>query len=97
MDPTSIDIHHEESGSAGEYTIRGDGAQAELTYRLTGDGVMVLDHTGVPKAWEGRGIGARLVARAVEDARAQGRRIQPACSYAAAQFRRHPEWSDLLA
>ena len=32
----------------------------------------------------------------LEDARAAGKKIIPLCPFAAAQFRRHPEWSDLL-
>jgi predicted GNAT family acetyltransferase len=33
----------------------------------------------------------------VADARAQGFTIVPQCPYVAAQFRKHPEWADLLA
>ena len=36
------------------------------------------------------------VTRAVEDARAAGKKIIPLCPFAAAQFRRHPEWADVL-
>ena len=97
MDPKHIEIVRQESGNHGEYVIRGDGLQAELTYRLTGDGRVVMDHTGVPPAWGGRGIAARLVERAVADARAEGRKVVPSCSYVAAQFQRHPDWADLLA
>ena len=44
----------------------------------------------------GQGVGAALVARAVADFRAQARKVLPLCPFAAAQFRRHPEWADLL-
>ncbi len=43
-----------------------------------------------------QGAGLRLVTRAVEDARAAGKKIIPLCPFAAAQFRRHPEWADVL-
>ncbi|RUV54291.1 N-acetyltransferase, partial [Mesorhizobium sp. M1A.F.Ca.IN.022.02.1.1] len=46
--------------------------------------------------FRGQGAGLRLVARAVEDARAAGKKIIPLCPFANAQFRRHPEWADVL-
>ena len=51
----------------------------------------------MPPAFEGRGIAAKLVNAAINDARSQGFKIVPVCSYVAAQFRRHPEWADLRA
>ncbi|TIW39877.1 MAG: N-acetyltransferase, partial [Mesorhizobium sp.] len=34
--------------------------------------------------------------RAVEDARAAGKKIIPLCPFANAQFHRHKEWADVL-
>jgi predicted GNAT family acetyltransferase len=77
--------------------LRGpDGAEAELTFTRVGDKQLIIDHTGVPDAFRGQGAGLRLVSRAVEDARTSGRKIIPLCPFAAAQFRRHPEWADVL-
>lgn len=58
--------------------------------------VLVLHHTEVPVALEGRGIAAALVAAALAWARQQGLRVRPVCSYVAAYMRRHPETQDLL-
>jgi predicted GNAT family acetyltransferase len=44
----------------------------------------------------GRGIASALVQAAMEVARAEGWKVVPACSYAAAWMRRHPEYRDLL-
>ncbi len=91
-------IEREETDSKGRYLIRGDGGEvAELTYSKLGTQRIIIDHTGVPDAFRGQGIGAALVARAVEDARAAGRTIIPLCPFAAAQFKRHPEWADVLS
>jgi uncharacterized protein len=79
------------------YIDLGDGYEAEMTYRKMGDGVIVIDHTYTPPEFRGRNIAARLMARAISEARSGGLKIVPQCSYAAAQFRRHPEWADLLA
>jgi predicted GNAT family acetyltransferase len=59
--------------------------------------VLAIDHTFVPPSHRGRNLAERLVTTGVADARLEGSKIHPYCSYVAAQFRRHPEWSDLLA
>lgn len=96
-DDQNTQIEHEENGSKGRYLVRGpDGAVAEMTYSLIGESQMIIDHTGVPDAFRGRGTGLALVTRAVEDARKAGKKIIPLCPFANAQFRRHPEWNDVL-
>lgn len=93
-----LTVHREEGPTRGRYFIRlAPGAEAEMTYRKSGDGPMVIDHTGVPPEFEGRGIAARLVNAAIADARTEGFKITPVCSYVVAQFRRHPEWADVRA
>ena len=68
----------------------------ELTFSKAGEHRIIIDHTGVPDAFRGQGVGQRLVTRAVEDARAAGKKIIPLCPFANAQFKRHPEWADVL-
>lgn len=92
-----LPIELELTGTKGRYLVKGpDGAEAEMTYTSIGESQIIIDHTMVPDAFRGQGIGARLVARAVEDARAAGKTILPLCPFAAAQFQRHPEWADVL-
>lgn len=71
-----------------------DGVSCVLDYRLD-DGVMTITHTGVPPEVGGRGIASALVQAALGAAREAGWRVVPACSYAAAWMRRHPEYDDL--
>ena len=97
MTQLDLEISHERSGAFGRYWAPlADGLEAEMTYRFAND-VMVINHTGVPPAFEGRGIALKLVKRAIADARKDGFKIVPQCSYVAVQFRRHPDWADLLA
>jgi predicted GNAT family acetyltransferase len=93
-----IVITHTEAGGKGRYAARvGDAAErAELTYVRIDAGTIVADHTWVPDALRGRGIGQVLVERLVEDARGGGHRIVPRCPYVRSLFGRHPEWSDVL-
>ncbi|TPI33527.1 N-acetyltransferase [Mesorhizobium sp. B3-2-1] len=91
------EIELEDRGSKGRYVLRGPGGtEAEMTFTKIGEHQLIIDHTEVPDAFRGQGAGLRLVTRAVEDARAAGKKIIPLCPFANAQFRRHPEWADVL-
>jgi predicted GNAT family acetyltransferase len=87
-----------EHGKAGEYHahVAGSTAIGRLTWVQRGE-ARVAEHTLVPPEIGGRGVAARLVEALIADARADGFRIDPACSYVEAAFRRHPEWADLRA
>lgn len=91
------EIELDEGASKGRYFLRGaDGAVAEMTFSKAGERMIIIDHTDVPDAFRGQGVGVRLVERAVADARAAGKTIVPLCPFANAQFRKHPEWADVL-
>lgn len=95
--PDESPIALEENDSKGRYVLRGaDGAEAEMTFSKAGEKLIIIDHTGVPDAFRGKGVGARLVARAVDDARKAGKKIIPLCPFAKAQFERHKDWADVL-
>ena len=94
IEPKDIDL--EDKGSKGRYVYRANGAEAELTFSRAGEGLVIIDHTEVPGAFRGQGIAQALVERAVADFRAAGKKVLPLCPFAAAQFRRHPEWADVL-
>jgi hypothetical protein len=89
----AIVIQHDPA--AGRFEASVDGRHCEASYLLRG-GVMHLVHTAVPRALQGRGIAAALVAAALAEARAQGWRVRPVCSYVQTYIRRHPETQDLL-
>jgi predicted GNAT family acetyltransferase len=67
-----------------------DDARAVLTYRRTGDR-LVLVHTEVPDAVDGRGIGGALVRAAVARAEEQGLTVVPRCPFARGWLERHPD------
>lgn len=97
MVETVGEIEREEGDSKGRYVLHGDGGEAaEMTFTKVGLRQIIIDHTEVPDAFRGQGVGVRLVERAVEDARRDGKTIIPLCPFARAQFQRHPEWQDVL-
>jgi uncharacterized protein len=90
-------VEREEGERRGRYVIHlPGGGQAEMTYGRDGD-ILIADHTYVPPDFRGHGLAEKLVNRAVADARHDGKKILPLCSYVAAQFRRHPAWAPLRA
>jgi uncharacterized protein len=94
IDPTDIAL--EETASKGRYVYRRLADEAEMTFSKAGASLVIIDHTEVPDVFRGEGVGLGLVTRAVADARAAGKKILPLCPFAAAQFRRHGEWADVL-
>lgn len=93
-----LTITRHEDGGSGEYRAHLPDSDhiGRLTWVERG-GARVADHTLVPPPIEGRGVAARLVERMVADARAEGFKIQPQCSYVIVAFKRHPEWADVKA
>lgn len=82
--------------AAGRYEAHVDGVLAGFADRSRGDGTMVLPHTVVEPRFQGQGIAADLVRRALDDARADGLSVAPVCSYVADYLRRHPDDLDLV-
>lgn len=93
MNTPAIDVR--DNPAEQRFEARLDAALAQLQYRLEGP-VLVLHHTEVPPALEGRGIAGRLVATAMDQARARGLRVRPLCTYVQAWLQRHPECADLV-
>lgn len=95
----TIEITLEDGDTGGRYVHRGadgQGPEAELTFSKAGAKMLIIDHTEVPAAYKGLGVGLALVERAVADARTNGKTIVPLCPFAAAMFRKHPDWADVL-
>ena len=74
-----------------------DGEQAGfIVYRLR-PGLLALIHTEVDEALEGRGLGSRLIATALDDARREGLEVVLLCLFVVSYIRRHPEYQDIVA
>lgn len=89
-----MDVIHD--ADACQFHVDVENHRGELDYVLRGD-VMTITHTGVPPSIGGHGVAAELTRVALETARREGWKVVPACSYATAFIRRHPEFADLMA
>ena len=75
--------------------LLGERVVGSTDYR-TEPSAVVLAHTEVDPAFEGRGFGSRLVAGALDDIRARGLSAVPVCRFVASYLERHPEYADLV-
>lgn len=72
------------------YELEQDGLVSFAAFEQRGN-VYDFNHTVVPKALEGRGIGSKLVASALADVKAKGGEIEASCSFVHRYVQRHPE------
>ncbi|MGI5058620.1 GNAT family N-acetyltransferase [Treponema pectinovorum] len=68
-------------------------AQTEIGYcSFIADGdIWTVNHTVVDEKYGGQGIAKRLLTCVVENAKSQGKKIKPVCSYVVREFEKHPE------
>jgi len=90
----AYEVQHDLAGQ--RFSARVHGCVALLEYQVRRRR-MVITHTEVPEAIEGRGIAGELTRVALRWARANRYKVVPACAYAEAFFERHVEYQDLLA
>jgi predicted GNAT family acetyltransferase len=76
-----------------ELTLEGN--LALLDYVEQGENLLVFTHTFVPHELRGQNVAAILTKYALDDARQQGKKVVPQCSYVAAYMERNKEYADL--
>jgi predicted GNAT family acetyltransferase len=71
-----------------------DGMTAFANYRLA-PGTVIITHTETPRALRGRGIASQLVHGALQQIRADQRKVVAGCGFVVDYLRKHPEFADL--
>jgi predicted GNAT family acetyltransferase len=90
-------ITREDTATGGRYVARMPGKpDAEMTFSKAGAKTLIIDHTGVPDALGGMGVGKALVEFMVHDVREKGLNVIPLCPFTNATLRKHKEWQDIL-
>lgn len=91
--PDALEVTDNQAAHRFEVHLGGDVAFAE--YQLVAGGI-ILPHTVVPEAFEGKGVGSRLARYAMAYARDRALKIIPLCPFMAGYMRKHPETHDLV-
>lgn len=93
-DAAAVPVTHNTTAKRFEITI---GSKTAYSKYLLAGGKIIIEHTEVPEALEGRGLAGRMVRTALDYARAQNLKVLPICPFAKAFIGRHREYQDLLA
>jgi predicted GNAT family acetyltransferase len=91
-EPTVID-----NPSASRFEIIVDGQVAGFAEYRRRQGAIEFTHTVIEDAYEGQGLGSRLVRGALDDARREGLQVVATCPFVKDYIERHPQYADLLA
>lgn len=94
--PSSLSYRIEDEASRGRIVAEGSGAEAELTFSKAGTSRIIADHTLVPDAMGGQGVGTELVRRLHDYALETGVKVVALCPFVKAKMAKHPEWQDVL-
>jgi len=82
--------------AAGRFELLVDGTVAGfVTYRPEGD-ALALVHTEVDDAYEGQGIGSRLVGSVLDQLADREVAVLPYCPFIQDYLRKHPDRQDLV-
>jgi predicted GNAT family acetyltransferase len=73
-----------------------DGHTSFIAYQLAGRRIF-LNHTEVPDALQGKGVGSKLVRGALDLARQREQEVIPICPFVASYLKRHPDELDLVS
>ncbi|MDX9996537.1 MAG: GNAT family N-acetyltransferase [Phenylobacterium sp.] len=83
------------NAEAGRFEVQLGEDVAFAEYRRLASGIM-FPHTEVPPAFEGKGVGSKIVRTALEWARTEGQKVMPTCPFVAGWIRKHPDYHDLV-
>lgn len=67
-----------------------------MTYSWAGKDKFIIDHTEVAPEFSGKGIGKKMLVKAVEYARENGIKIIPLCPFAKKMMLKDTELQDVL-
>lgn len=81
---------------ADRYEITADGERVGFVSYCLAPEVITFLHAEIDPARKRNGLGSRLVAGALDDARARGLKVRPVCPFVAAYIERHSDYRDLL-
>ncbi len=73
-----------------------DNKLAEISYLISGENLITIDHTYVSEDLGGQGVGKILLKELIDWARKENKKIIPLCPYAKAQMEKNKDYHDMI-
>jgi uncharacterized protein len=89
-----VEVH--DNPTEHRFEILDEGKLAGFARYVRRPGRLILVHTEIDPAFEGRGLGSQLAAAALDAARASGERVVPLCPFIRSFVERHADYTDLV-
>ena len=67
-----------------------------MTYSIASPTLIIIDHTEVEPAFEGKGVGKKMLFKIVDMARERDIKVIPLCPFAASMFKKLDAIKDVL-
>jgi uncharacterized protein len=81
---------------AHRFEVLADGEVAGYVDYQLSPGEILLSHTEIEEAYEGKGLGSVLVRHALDDARERGLAVLPLCPFVRGWIGKHEDYLDLV-
>jgi uncharacterized protein len=93
-----MEIVQQQNETKGSFYVEENGkVLAEMTYSVVDPSLIIIDHTEVDESLKGKGVGLKLLNKAVAYARTNHIKIIPLCPFAKSVFdKKHEELKDVL-
>lgn len=89
----NIDIKHYNDNNEFIADINGD--KGKLDYKMIDSDVVDMRSTFVPESARNKGIGGKLVKKALEYAKSNDLQVKPSCPFVKAYIEKNPEYKNL--
>ncbi|WP_127503110.1 GNAT family N-acetyltransferase [Actinoplanes solisilvae] len=90
------DLEVRENPDQKRFELRiGDDVAGFAAYRVR-DGITVVTHSEINQRFRGQGLGNELAKRTLDQLRAQGARVYPACPFFSKYVSEHHEYDDII-
>ena len=91
-----MDVRVADNPEESRFEAFADGQLAGFAAYKRSPGQIALTHTEVEDGFEGKGVGSRLAAAALDAARAEGLAVLPFCPFIRGYIAEHGEYLDLV-